>query len=109
MGEKRMYERGRFETPENVVPTYQLAGTGTRFVAWVFDMLLLFALMLAVLVTVTLLLTGIPQITDAIASVGQSAIIFAVTAAVGFAPIAYFLLAEILMQGQTPGKRSVDI
>ena len=34
----------QFETPENVKLSYRLAGPGTRFVAWMMDIILLFIL-----------------------------------------------------------------
>ena len=40
-------ERIEFETPENVVVSYVPAGLGTRFIAWIVDMILQFLLMIA--------------------------------------------------------------
>jgi len=104
-----MLGRLSFDTPENVTVTYDLAGLGTRFVAWVFDMLIIVITQLLIVLALALFAAGFNVVIEPIASdaplygVGLVILLFAVL------PLAYFCLFELLMQGQTPGKRSMRL
>ncbi len=101
-----------FETPENVQISYVPAGPGTRFVAWFMDTLLMF--LLALVVFIIALFAG--AATDIInrEQSGEShhavmytlGIFWLVYSLGGFL---YFGCCELLMRGQTIGKRSVHI
>ena len=105
-----MSETVEFETPENITVNYELAGPGTRFVAWVFDVLLII-----IGCILTLLVLGLmASLVDVwlLGDVGDAAGALVVALAVfliGSSTILYFLLFEFFMHGQTPGKRSVKI
>ncbi len=101
----------RFETPENISVSYRVAGLGTRFVAWLVDVFLIAASLLAALLASLLLMTAAGQSPLAISflsSLGVVALAFLVVAN-GFAFFAYFAVFEWFTNGQTPGKRSVQI
>lgn len=101
-----MHDVARFETPENIAITYRLAGPGTRFVAWLFDSLLIvagFIVLFIVLIVVSLTTASTPADITSILAI----VIF--TVGVGFVNIAYFGIFEWLMNGQTPGKRMARI
>lgn len=98
-----------FETPENIVVEYRLAGPGTRYVAFFIDaLILIFSGLLLTFVSVFALLAlqstgaGISREMAAIA-LSAGVVIF------GFASMAYFVLFELYMDGQTPGKRMTRI
>ncbi|MEM6692270.1 MAG: RDD family protein [Planctomycetota bacterium] len=115
-----MSERIRFETPENIEVSYDVAGLGTRFAAWVFDQ---FLVTIVVFISFfALLLTGIagdfiaeqfkdsfdasppgqpPQLTTYL--IGFFYILFSLGSFV------YFAICELVMRGQTFGKRKLGI
>lgn len=107
-----MSETVRFETPEHVAVDYALAGLGTRFVAWVYDMLVIFVAELVLLFFIVIVaLAGFrlnpfdPQSSE-FPSFGAMGLLIVV---LGFLPLAYFALFEHFMNGQTLGKRSARI
>lgn len=98
-----------FETPENIVVEYNLAGPGTRYVAFIIDMLLLIlsGILISLMVIFGLLAL---ESTGAGITGDAAAVLVAVGIVVfGFASIAYFVLFELFMGGQTPGKRMTRI
>jgi len=96
------------ETPENVELQRRLAGIGTRFSAGVLDSILLFLIYCVFIVTVMIVLPFRPL--DLIESPGANAWALAVLILVGFAIYwGYFAFFEWVMNGQTPGKRVMEI
>ena len=99
----------QFETPENVRVSYRIAGPGTRFVAWFIDTILVWVVSIVIFIFVLIAiekagLTGGTGTTEAIL------VVFGVFY-VGFALGAwfYFGLSELLIRGQTLGKRQMKI
>lgn len=105
----------RFETPENVQVSYEVAGLGTRFVAWLVDQLALWLLLFLLLVV--LLMSGISF--DFVFSDGRNGredgdrtiyYFFGLFALLwGLGSFVYFGCCELLLRGQTIGKRISDI
>jgi uncharacterized RDD family membrane protein YckC len=102
----------QFETPENVQISYLPAGPGTRFVAWFMDTLLMF--LVALVVFFAALFTG--AATDIISreQSGQSHHALLYTLGIfwlvySLGSFLYFGCCELLLRGQTIGKRSVHI
>ncbi|HIJ72653.1 MAG TPA: RDD family protein [Candidatus Hydrogenedentes bacterium] len=107
-----MEDLARFETPENVTVSYPLAGPGTRFVAYFFDEVILF-----VAITLLLILLGLGSAVagtagllgnmggDALGAIAVSVVVVVI----GFAQVGYFALCEWFMNGQTLGKRAVNV
>jgi uncharacterized RDD family membrane protein YckC len=107
----------QFETPENIRVSYRLAGPGTRFVAWVVDNILLWLFTIVIAVPILLLfgaalevfvrdLMGKDNVVDdhpALFALGIFWLIFSLS---GFI---YFGLSELLLRGQTIGKRQSHI
>lgn len=88
------------ETPESVVIELELAGIGSRFAAAFADMILLVLLLLAAVLGLSLL--------DLEGGLGAwTAAVFILLGLLIF--WGYFALCEGLLNGQTPGKRSVGI
>lgn len=85
-------------TPENVVLTYPVAGIGSRFVAWVIDVL-------------AILLLGVAGVmVGSVLEVGRGGLGTAVILLWTFGLMwCYFLFFEWLWHGQTPGKRLLGI
>jgi uncharacterized RDD family membrane protein YckC len=113
-----MPDRIEFETPENIGIEYEVAGLGTRFVAWVVDSILLWlaAIVIFVVVLITGLLTdralrdwlGPPRnVEDNIQITLYLGGLFLLVN--GLSNFAYFGLSELLWRGQTIGKRQVGI
>jgi len=99
-------DRVVIETPEHVQFSYELAGLGSRFLALVLDTLIQGAGLLVVLI----LLSAANQLLNwAWPDLGEVAglpftmliIVFSMTLLV----LAYFIIFELIWNGQTPGKR----
>jgi uncharacterized RDD family membrane protein YckC len=79
-------------TPEQVTFRYEVAGLISRACAWLLDQVLVWGLRLGLAIAVSQLLPG--GLGTAVAFIGVFAVDFG-----------YFTLAELLMTGQTPGKK----
>ncbi|MBL7220620.1 MAG: RDD family protein [Phycisphaerae bacterium] len=91
------------ETPENVQLERDLAGIGTRFVACLLDLLLIFAVMLIMLIV--LLIAGWGAFIESMFTEG--ALMIAVFIVIQFLLFwGYFVFFELWTNGQTPGKKS---
>ncbi len=105
-----MQKKVRFYTPENIAVTYYLAGPGTRFVAYVFNVLLIvvgLALAAAIFLVSLLILTTFDVAIDPGLPVAVAvAVAFLL---MGFFYFAYFILFEWMWNGQTPGARTMNI
>ena len=113
-----MPDRIEFETPENIGIQYEVAGLGTRFVAWVVDSILLWLATIVILVTV--LVSGFmadralrdwsPVSIDLEDEASITIVMFGIFLLVyGLSNFLYFGLSELLWRGQTIGKRQVGI
>lgn len=115
----------QFESPENVRIAYTPAGLGTRFMAWTIDqifvslvLLVLFVVLLVVAVAVEPVGDLLGEILDGVDETGGDDIdptqlalfvIGILFLAYGLGSFVYFGLTELLMRGQTYGKRSAKI
>jgi uncharacterized RDD family membrane protein YckC len=112
-----MTDRIEFETPENIGIGYEIAGLGTRFVAWVVDTILLW--LLVIVIFIVFLCSGLmtdralgnlpgPKAGDDPAQV--TLYLVGIAALVnGLSNFVYFGLSELFWRGQTLGKRQVGI
>lgn len=107
-----------FETPENVLVSYQPAGLGTRFVALVLDGIVLFLVMfflcILVLLAGALTAAGVRYLECLVGGLegnqAYAAYLWGVyILIVGLGNFFYFGLSEYLMRGQTLGKRWLAI
>jgi uncharacterized RDD family membrane protein YckC len=105
-----------FETPENIRVSYQLAGLGSRFIAWIIDQLLLTLLLLLVFLVLVLTGTGgglFHKIDKTIKGGDTSQIIYYAFGIyvlfIGLSTFIYYGCLELLMHGQTPGKRKMQV
>jgi uncharacterized RDD family membrane protein YckC len=105
----------RFETPENVQVHYEPAGLGTRFLAWVVDQIILWLAMIALfvaLIVVGVSFDGLWVAVDADGEDAERAVLyfFGLMALIwGLGSFAYFGACELLLRGQTIGKRVSNI
>jgi uncharacterized RDD family membrane protein YckC len=102
----------QFETPENVRISYQLAGPGTRFVAWFMDNILI--VIVAVVLFIGILIAGASLDIvgeDRYGRSGHALLYLLGLYWIGYSlgGLLYFGLSELLLRGQTIGKRSVHI
>jgi len=108
----------QFETPENVRVSYQLAGPGTRFIAWFVDEIILgllcFVIFFALLLLGGSLETVLKQASGSPSGDRESPklVLYAfglywLIASLG--SFFYFGLSELLLRGQTIGKRLMRI
>jgi len=115
-----MADMVKFETPENVHVEYQMAGLGSRFVAWFVDSMLLGLIMFVLFIVLVIGGAGLGDYADDVArsmadtEPGKTPqlpfYVWGIAILVmGFAGFVYFGLSEILMEGQTVGKRQVSI
>ena len=97
------------ETPEQVVLSYTLAGVGARAAAAIIDFLAILALIIAFVISMSLLAklrpTG-PRPTPVESGTWVLAIAFLTTFSLEWG---YYVLFEALWDGQTPGKRLLHI
>ena len=120
-----MSEALQYETPENVQIAYRPAGLGTRFLAWFLDgiilTLTLFIVVIALIIFVaaadSVMRDVVRKIQDTLRAddkpvEAEKLVMYGAGLAVviwGFSGFAYFGLSELLMRGQTPGKRFCGI
>ncbi len=107
-----LHEEYSIETPENVTFGYSIAGIGSRFIGALIDTALLVLLLLLLNITVSLALAALgSNVPDAPFDAEPSpdwvaGLLIAFYALVNFGLIwGYYLLFELLWNGQTPGKR----
>lgn len=95
------------ETPENIAFGYDVAGIGSRFLATLIDSLIQATLYVILLVTLALAeYVGAAHALPAdLATLPTAAIILALF----IIQFGYFLLFELFMHGQTPGKRLFNL
>lgn len=92
-------------TPENVYVEYDLAGIGSRFAAFIIDLLIqLFVFCVTLL---GLYFAGVDY-AGLIAELGLQAAMFAATMLILF-HLTYYSFFELIMKGQTPGKKLFSI
>ena len=84
--------------PEGVVFSLPLAGPATRFLAWLLDLVLTLAVILALSTVLRPLFVLLPDV-----GAGVSALLFFAV------PILYGILFESFWRGQTPGKRALRL
>jgi len=109
-----------FETPENVVVRYPIAGMGTRFLAWFVDIIIVWIILVVILI---ILLFGSAGLSNFAEDTLENVVNFnenniknipfyimgIFTLIAGLGSFIYFGFFELLMKGQTPGKRYCKI
>ena len=110
-----IHDQYMLETPEHVEVQFDLAGPGSRFCAMFIDLLLLWLFLFAVIVCTGIFGAAIDVLDDIgdIGSPGDQGWLNWVTALyilllTGLV-FGYHLFFELLLKGQTPGKRSLRI
>lgn len=113
-------EHIEFETPENVQVRYQLAGLGSRFIAWLLDSLLYGSLIVVLVIIVLIAMSASAKAWEDIRRMvlnlqpGQFPeaplyIIGLGLCVFSFSVFLYYGLSEWLMRGQTVGKRAMGL
>ena len=98
------------ETPEQVRLHLELAGLGTRSIAYILDTLLRYGVLLAIFVTVVLIFDAFQVHWEGVGDrFGTHLILIVFTLLYFFMEWGYFALFEWLWTGQTPGKRAARI
>lgn len=107
-----MQTTAQFETPENVNVTYEIAGLGTRFVAWIEDQLILVIFTILLFVTMAFFAIG-SSLADRLSSHFSDERPYYVLGLVlliqGLASFVYYGLSELFWRGQTIGKKHNNI
>ena len=98
------------ETPEQVRLHLELAGLGTRSIAYILDTLLRYGVLLAIFVAVVLIFDALQLHWEGITDqFGAHFIMIILTLLYFFMEWGYFATFEWLWTGQTPGKRVARI
>jgi uncharacterized RDD family membrane protein YckC len=110
------FESYRFETPENVEVQYHLAGLGSRFVAWFVDQIVVWMMTVALIILLIVVGLSFDAVVDDVdgrggnnssrATLYLAGVIMLVW---GFGSFLYFVFFELLLRGQTVGKRISSI
>ncbi len=100
-----MQEYDLIETPENVELERPLAGIGSRLIAGIVDNLLIFGLFAIILIIALTSMAATVTYIESWGSVGLAVLIVAMFLVYW----GYFVLCELLTNGQSPGKKSVRI
>lgn len=103
-----MHTRIEFQTPENVVVSYPLAGAGSRYLAFVIDMLVIGGIYIGSLLIFGLLMMVLAAFggeAGVVAEANAAILIGTLAVLSGMGFLLYFVLFELFMEGQTPGKR----
>jgi len=95
------------ETPENIAFNYDVAGIGSRFLATLIDSLIQFGLYLVAMIIYYV--ADALGVTHAIARDLQPWLAAFIIILLFFIQFGYFLLFELVMHGQTPGKRLFNL
>lgn len=106
-----MQTTAQFETPENVNVTYEIAGLGTRFIAWIEDQLIL-TIVTIVLFLIMIFFSVGSSLADRISSNLSEGPYYALGIIMiiqGLASFVYYGLSELFWRGQTIGKRHNSI
>lgn len=114
MEPSQTYERYRFETPEQVDVSYDIAGIGSRFIAALLDTIIISIAFLIILIPgtfgATFLIKLILSAFGRSSSGGLETWVLAGTGLLSFLVIAfYYVLFEAFWHGQTPGKRRLGV
>jgi len=116
-----MNERIDFETPENIRISYQLAGPGTRFLAWFVDSIFLTLFCLLLLVIFVVVGASVDGVFVDLFEPGEgdthfgedsqfSMVFFGIWLMIwSLGSFFYFGLSELMLHGQTLGKRMSKI
>lgn len=105
----RMRREVRVRTPENVVFGFRLAGLGSRAAAAAIDYAIV-AFVIGLLAAGLLFVAGVVGIAmPGIGAFASAAVVAALLLGVFAVVFGYFLVFELLWNGQTPGKRALGI
>lgn len=114
-----------FETPENVQISYQTAGLGQRFIAWLIDQIIVGVISAVVIFVLFIFLIAAGIITESAAELGDKLeaaqgdpqaseeiakyLLGGTILVLGFTSILYFGCSELFLRGQTLGKRWIRL
>ncbi|HEU4327831.1 MAG TPA: RDD family protein [Roseiflexaceae bacterium] len=102
-----MDDRYTVDTPENVEFAYDIAGIGSRFLAAIIDTFILALTIIALLVALGLLLPRLGLDTDG--ALANNTIVVLLFGGLFLLLISYYILFEMIWNGQTPGKRAIGL
>ena len=108
--------RLQFETPENVPVSYDVAGLGTRYVAWFVDQLLVWLVTIGLIVAFACAgasFSGVEELVrDGVRDRSSQTTLYIVGLILlvwGLGSFIYFSVSELFLRGQTLGKRMSGI
>lgn len=116
-----MSQQVEFETPENVSVSYEAAGLGSRFSAWIIDFIILCLILTVVFFMLVILIAVDHTFAREIEQLlgggrgsrepGQAEMVLVglMTAIAGLSTFLYFGFSELVMGGRTLGKRMLKL
>ncbi len=100
-----MDDRYTIDTPENIAFDYDIAGIGSRFIATLIDTFLIILFIIAMSMVLGILLPLLNIQLD----LSENFLIWLLVGGLFLLLIAYYVIFEMIWNGQTPGKRTVRL
>ncbi|MBI5302171.1 MAG: RDD family protein [Chloroflexi bacterium] len=107
MTDSTIIERHEIETPENISFGYEIAGLGSRFLASLIDSLIQAALYLALLIGIMAI--NASDLFKELPMSVQDWLVALVLLVLFLIQFGYFFFFEIILNGQSPGKRALGL
>jgi len=107
MTESTFIEQHVVETPENIFFGYEVAGLGSRFLASLLDSLIQAALYLALVIGISAI--GASNLFQDLPAEFENWLVALILLVLFMIQFGYFFFFEIILNGQSPGKRALGL
>ncbi len=95
----------KITTPDNIEVEYSLANIGSRMAATGIDSIIIYLTIFLLILGIMIIVSWVPEFWDEF----NGWILALIVAANGIINYGYYMIAELIMNGQTPGKRLLGL